>query len=112
MLPTLDRPLRPLWVTPASGRFPHIAPDATFLPVICVSASCAIDAVDGRGSGDVGFAGLGRRAGGFSYVQGSGDDHELWGQVCPLSLTDKFSGYIITRIGGAPSLPFISFTLL
>lgn len=75
----LDRPLRPLWVTPASGRFPHVAPDAAFLPVICVSASRAVDAVDG----DVGLAGLGRRAGGFSYVQGSGDDHELWGQVRP-----------------------------
>ncbi|KAI9465168.1 initiator tRNA phosphoribosyl transferase [Lactarius psammicola] len=80
-LPTLDRPLRPLWVTPVSGRFPHVAPDATFLPVICVSASRAIGAaVDERGSGDVGLAGLGRRAGGFSYVQGSGDDHELWAQ--------------------------------
>ena len=87
MLPALDRPLRPLWVTPASGRFPYVAPDATFLPVICVSASCAIDAVDGRSSG------IGRRAGGFSYVQGSGDDHELWGQVCSLSLTDEFSDY-------------------
>ncbi|KAH9177485.1 initiator tRNA phosphoribosyl transferase-domain-containing protein [Lactarius sanguifluus] len=53
-LPTLDRPLRPLWVTPASSRFPHVAPDAAFLPVICVSASCAIDAVDGRSSGGVG----------------------------------------------------------
>ena len=79
----LDLPLRPLWVTPASGRFPYVAPDASFLPVICVSASCAIDAVDGRDSGDMGFVGLGRRAGGFSYVQGSGDDHELWGQVRP-----------------------------
>lgn len=25
--------------------------------------------------------GTGRRAGGFAYVQGSGDDHELWGMV-------------------------------
>ncbi|KAH9072783.1 initiator tRNA phosphoribosyl transferase [Lactarius deliciosus] len=71
---------RPLWVTPASSRFPHFAPDAAFLPVICVSASCAVDAVDGRSSAGVGLVGLGRRAGGFSYVQGSGDDHELWGQ--------------------------------
>ncbi|KAN0130703.1 hypothetical protein V8E53_011378 [Lactarius tabidus] len=43
-----------------------------------VSASCAVDAVDGRGSGDVGFTGLGCRAGG--HVPGSGDDHDLWGQ--------------------------------
>ncbi|KAH9067745.1 initiator tRNA phosphoribosyl transferase [Lactarius vividus] len=79
-LPTLDRPLRPLWVTPASSRFPHVAPDAPFLPVICVSASCAVDAVDGRSSGGMGLVEFGRRAGGFSYVQGSGDDHELWAQ--------------------------------
>ncbi|KAF8491620.1 initiator tRNA phosphoribosyl transferase [Russula emetica] len=62
------RPLRPLWITPASARFPYIAPDASFLPVICVSASRAVD------------AGTERRMEGFSYVQGSGDDHELWGQ--------------------------------
>ena len=68
-LPRLAKPLRPLWITPASTRFPHIAPDAPFLPVMCVSASRALD------------AGTEGRAGGFSYVQGSGDDHELWGQV-------------------------------
>ncbi|KAI0279088.1 initiator tRNA phosphoribosyl transferase [Russula aff. rugulosa BPL654] len=67
-LPELAKPLRPLWVTPASARFPYIAPDASFLPVICVSASRAVD------------AGTERRMEGFSYVQGSGDDHELWGQ--------------------------------
>jgi tRNA A64-2'-O-ribosylphosphate transferase len=72
-LPELARPLRPLWITPASARFPYVAPDAPFLPVICVSASRAID------------AGTERRMGGFSYVQGSGDDHELWGQVRSLS---------------------------
>jgi tRNA A64-2'-O-ribosylphosphate transferase len=68
-LPELARPLRPLWITPASARFPYIAPDASFLPVICVSASRAVD------------DGTERRMEGFSYVQGSGDDHELWGQV-------------------------------
>ncbi|KAI0295302.1 initiator tRNA phosphoribosyl transferase-domain-containing protein [Russula brevipes] len=67
-LPELARPLRPLWITPASARFPHVAPDAPFVPVICVSASRAVD------------EGTERRTGGFSYVQGSGDDHELWGQ--------------------------------
>ncbi|KAI0292820.1 tRNA A64-2'-O-ribosylphosphate transferase [Russula brevipes] len=65
-LPELARPLRPLWITPASARFPHVAPDAPFVPVICVSASRAVD------------EGTERRTGGFSYVQGSGDDHELW----------------------------------
>ena len=68
-LPELTRPLRPLWITPASACFPHVAPDASLLPIICVSASRAVD------------EGTERRTGGFSYVQGSGDDHELWGQV-------------------------------
>ncbi len=54
---------------PASTRFPYIAPDASFLPVICMSASRAVD------------TGTERRMEGFSYVQGSGDDHELWGRV-------------------------------
>ena len=79
--PELTRPLRPLWITPASARFPDVvAQDASssFLPVICVSASRAVD------------TGTERRAGGFSYVQGSGDDHELWGQVCVCAII--FSG--------------------
>ena len=37
--PELARPLRPLWITPASARFPYIVPDASFSPVICVSAA-------------------------------------------------------------------------
>jgi tRNA A64-2'-O-ribosylphosphate transferase len=67
-----------------SASFPRISPDAPFLPVICVSASRAAAAVATEAEeGDIGRmkVGLGRRAGGFSYVQGSGDDHELWGQV-------------------------------
>ncbi|KAI0300438.1 tRNA A64-2'-O-ribosylphosphate transferase [Multifurca ochricompacta] len=75
-LPALKRSLRPLWITPGTTRFPHIAPDAGFLPVICVSASRAIGVTD---EDDLGV-GLGRRVDGFSYVQGSGDDHELWSQ--------------------------------
>lgn len=79
-LPELARPLRPLWITPASARFPYVAPDASsFLPVICVSASRAVD------------AGTERRMGGFSYVQGSGDDHELWGKVRYYTFTRRFT---------------------
>lgn len=44
-----------------------------FLPIICVSASKMIQ------------QGIERRSGGFSYIQGSGDDHELWGMVKSLS---------------------------
>ncbi|KAF7793494.1 hypothetical protein EIP86_004606 [Pleurotus ostreatoroseus] len=69
ILPNLERPLRPLWITPATSAFPHIPPpeERTFFPVVCVSASKQLE------------EGLERRSHGFSYVQGSGDDHELWG---------------------------------
>lgn len=40
-----------------------------FYPVICVSASKLVE------------EGLERRSAGFTYVQGSGDDHESWSQV-------------------------------
>ncbi|KAG6832083.1 hypothetical protein H0H87_002911 [Tephrocybe sp. NHM501043] len=66
-LPTLIAPLRPFWITPATTTFPSIANSShpPFLPIICLSAS--------RQNDDA------RRPGGFAYVQGSGDDHELWG---------------------------------
>lgn len=64
-----------MWITPATTTFPTIkgeSPD--FLPIICVSASKQIQ------------QGMERRSGGFAYIQGSGDDHELWGMVKPVSL--------------------------
>jgi tRNA A64-2'-O-ribosylphosphate transferase len=65
-IPRLTRPLRPLWITPSNSTFPNIGQN--FLSVICVSASEQVT------------DGIERRLG-FSYVQGSGDDHELWGMV-------------------------------
>ncbi|KAJ6631454.1 initiator tRNA phosphoribosyl transferase [Mycena sp. CBHHK59/15] len=75
-LPDLRCPLRPVWITPATSRFPVF--DRAFIPMICLSASKqAQDGVE-------------RRSGGFTYVQGSGDDHELWG----MGLTpDMFWGH-------------------
>ncbi|KAI0825697.1 initiator tRNA phosphoribosyl transferase [Irpex lacteus] len=69
-IPNLERPLRPLWITPASASWPQLPPvdQQRFYPVICVSASRQVN------------EGLERRTHGFAYVQGSGDDHELWGQ--------------------------------
>ncbi|EAU91904.2 tRNA a64-2'-O-ribosylphosphate transferase [Coprinopsis cinerea okayama7 len=79
-LPKLPYPLRPIWITPSMSTFPPITlpPPPTdnhaqangvprFIPIICVSASKQVQ------------DGTERRAGGFSYIQGSGDDHELWG---------------------------------
>ena len=67
-LPELARSLRPLWITPKSSRFPHVAvePEASsFMPVMRVSISRV--SVQGR-------APYGR-----ILVQGSGDNYELWG---------------------------------
>ncbi|KAK7052804.1 tRNA A64-2'-O-ribosylphosphate transferase [Paramarasmius palmivorus] len=66
-LPKLSRPLRPIWITPASSTFPKFHGESGFLPIICVSASKQME------------LGMDRRTGGYAYVQGSGDDHELWG---------------------------------
>ncbi|EJD40323.1 initiator tRNA phosphoribosyl transferase [Auricularia subglabra TFB-10046 SS5] len=71
-LPRLPRPLRPFWVTPSTRVLPVRAGDgdaAQFFPIICVSASKLVD----------GSEALDRRSG-YVYVQGSGDDHELWSQ--------------------------------
>jgi len=64
-LPDLPKPLRPFWVTPATSVLPRL-PDSV-ISIVCVSASRAVS------------EGFERRTGGFAYVQGSGDDHELWG---------------------------------
>ncbi|KAK0459297.1 initiator tRNA phosphoribosyl transferase [Desarmillaria tabescens] len=66
-LPQLQYPLRPMWITPSTSSFPQIGSDAGFYPIICVSASKQVE------------DGLERRSSGFSYIQGSGDDHEAWG---------------------------------
>ncbi|KDR76419.1 hypothetical protein GALMADRAFT_140055 [Galerina marginata CBS 339.88] len=70
-LPILSSPLRPLWITPTNTTFPTIPISQSgrqvFFPIVCVSASKQIE------------QGVERRSSGFSYIQGSGDDHELWG---------------------------------
>ena len=66
-----------MWITPATTSFPRIKDESPdFLPIMCVSASKQIQ------------QGTERRSGGFAYVQGSGDDHELWGMVKPVSLLE------------------------
>ncbi|KAG8740073.1 hypothetical protein FRC10_004794, partial [Ceratobasidium sp. 414] len=65
----LTKPLRPFWISPDSSnlRVPVVDESTPFYPIVCVSASQRVqDGVD-------------RRLG-FTYVQGSGDDHELWSQ--------------------------------
>jgi hypothetical protein len=61
-----------MWITPSSSAFAKLPPPTSeegFFPIICVSASKQV------------HDGVERRSGGFSYIQGSADDHELWGMV-------------------------------
>ncbi|CEQ38706.1 SPOSA6832_00140 [Sporobolomyces salmonicolor] len=67
-LKALDRPLRPFFVSPASTL--TYSPASAFTscyPIICASASKLAEEADGM-----------ERTRGFTYVQGSGDDHEAW----------------------------------
>ncbi|KAF8699592.1 Initiator tRNA phosphoribosyl transferase, partial [Rhizoctonia solani] len=69
-LPRLTKPLRPFWISPDSSnpRPPTIDDSTPFYVIVCLSASQRVqDGVD-------------RRLG-FTYVQGSGDDHEMWSKV-------------------------------
>ncbi|CEL57117.1 tRNA A64-2'-O-ribosylphosphate transferase OS=Saccharomyces cerevisiae (strain ATCC 204508 / S288c) GN=RIT1 PE=1 SV=3 [Rhizoctonia solani AG-1 IB] len=66
-LPALTKPLRPFWISPDSSnpRPPTVDDSSHFYAIVCLSASQRVqDGVD-------------RRLG-FIYVQGSGDDHEMW----------------------------------
>ncbi|KAF9129258.1 hypothetical protein BGW39_004310 [Mortierella sp. 14UC] len=64
----LVKPIRPIWLTPQSFLLRHDLPDysqVAFLPLICLSASRVVQ--DGMEELD-----------GYLYVQGSGDDEEMW----------------------------------
>lgn len=65
-IPHLEAPLRPFWITPGTSTYPTVFEEG-IIPVLCVSASKQVCE-----------KGLGRSAG-YTYIQGSGDDHELWG---------------------------------
>ncbi|KZV88964.1 initiator tRNA phosphoribosyl transferase [Exidia glandulosa HHB12029] len=75
-LPALAKPLRPFWITPSTSVLPlvgNVADELDFYPVLCVSASKAVPNSEGM-----------EREAGWVYVQGSGDDHELW-MLCGLT---------------------------
>ena len=76
-LPTLTKPLRPFFIHPSTTIAPVIPPNAPFTPIICLSASRWVGGEDDIPS----FTRLGDRTVAFEYVQGAGDDDELWARV-------------------------------
>ncbi|KAI0645167.1 initiator tRNA phosphoribosyl transferase [Trametes meyenii] len=95
VLPDLPLPLRPLWITPSSSVFPRLPTreNMKYLPVICLSASKQV------------HEGVERRAHGFSYVQGSGDDHELWGMgLTPQTFWENKDELVGTDRDALPSI--------
>ncbi|KAJ3569476.1 hypothetical protein NP233_g5029 [Leucocoprinus birnbaumii] len=105
----ISAPLRPFWITPSTTTFPALNSKtcaAAFLPIICVSASKQVE------------AGTERRVGGYAYVQGSGDDHELWGMgltprlfwrhreeliACPRSSLEKLINQLLSSTDLSPA---------
>lgn len=82
-IPTLPRPLRPIFIHPGTSYPPTLPlPSASrsttspspppFIPIICLSASTFIPHGGPEPKRDA--------YGTFEYVQGSGDDDELWGK--------------------------------
>ncbi|PVF93537.1 initiator tRNA phosphoribosyl transferase [Serendipita vermifera] len=65
VLPSINKPLKPFWITPQSA-IPAFDQHIEFFPVICISASRQV------------ADGMQRRTNYYTYVQGSGDDHESW----------------------------------
>lgn len=72
--------MRPIWVDQSTTVLPTFSVSQGFIPLICLSASKQIK------------DGFERRKHGFTYVQGSGDDHELWGRYAILHLYNTSSG--------------------
>lgn len=66
----MSKPLRPIWISPATTLHGVNISGLDFHPVFCLSASKLI-------KGD----GIERRLG-YVYIQGSGDDHEMWSKAC------------------------------
>ncbi|GHP01922.1 hypothetical protein PPROV_000067900 [Pycnococcus provasolii] len=98
----LKKPMRPLWVCQTSYIFTNEVPDPdtlTFAPIVLVSASMPIP-LSTSASSDASIVPM-RRAAGYVYVPGAGDDEELW---CPRGfeagdLTTFFRAVVTGRNG-------------
>eukprot|EP00055_Hartaetosiga_balthica_P013428 m.68809 g.68809 ORF g.68809 m.68809 type:complete len:508 (+) comp8258_c3_seq1:62-1585(+) len=65
ILKKLEKPIRPFWVTPVDIEFVHedVVKDNGYLSVVCLSASKPLN-IEKREF--------------FTYIQGAGDDEEMW----------------------------------
>jgi tRNA A64-2'-O-ribosylphosphate transferase len=89
-IPRLRAPLKPIWITPDTTLLAKLPPPDQCLVVVCVCASRRVE------------LGMDRRSAGYTYVQGSADDHELWSMVMkschPLAeIFDDFRSGLNTR---------------
>ncbi|KAF9109474.1 hypothetical protein BGX27_007572 [Mortierella sp. AM989] len=81
----LLKPIRPIWLTPQSLLFKDDMPDynqVSFYPVICLSASRVVP--EGM-----------EECEGYLYVQGSGDDEEMWSEGLTPDLFWKNEEYLL-----------------
>ncbi|RXK39878.1 hypothetical protein M231_02812 [Tremella mesenterica] len=74
IIPQLKRPLRPFFLHPATSSPPQIPDDPEWTSIICLSASRWVGGEDDIPASTK----VGKRTKGFEYVQGAGDDDELW----------------------------------
>ncbi|KAG0309844.1 hypothetical protein BGZ98_005384 [Dissophora globulifera] len=86
LMTQLSKPIRPIWFTPQSFFLKNEMPDyseVAFFPVICLSASRV-----------VGPEGMEERDG-YLYVQGSGDDEEMWSRGLTPDLFWEHEEYLL-----------------
>ncbi len=98
-IPDLCKPLRPFFIHPGQTMAPSIPKGAGFIPVFCLCASMFID--------QGGPVSVRDQWGGFEYIQGSGDDDELWGKVSlALFNVGAFPNFLLAGLdlGAFPSI--------
>ncbi|KAF9921764.1 hypothetical protein BGZ65_010081, partial [Modicella reniformis] len=81
----LLKPIRPIWLTPQSFLLKDDLPDysqVAFFPVVCLSASRVV--LEGMEECD-----------GYLYVQGSGDDEEMWSKGLTPDLFWEHEDYLL-----------------